>query len=394
MQRALAASLLSQEVSKLYMPCESLDCIHVGEMIVQLGATIKDEGDHLSIHGGFNPQGKELFVGESGLGVRMMTPVAAMSGSALTIQGEGSLLTRPIGVFDNLIPALGGSCSTNDGLMPIQIQGPLTGGEIKMDGSMSSQFLTGMLMALPTASNDSVIEVSNLKSKPYIDLTIEILNEFGIEIQHDNYQKFRIPGGQTYRGTELDIDGDWSGAAFLLVAGAVASRDGIVVDGLQNQFTQADESIKGALMFAGAKLTYQEDGIKILAHKLKGFNFDATDCPDLFPPLAALAAFCNGKSTITGISRLEHKESNRALAIKEEFAKAGINVELVGDNMIVHPSAIQACTMSSRNDHRMAMAATILGLAGKTIEIEGAEAIGKSYPLFYDDIEDLGGRFK
>ncbi|MEO0405521.1 MAG: 3-phosphoshikimate 1-carboxyvinyltransferase, partial [Bacteroidota bacterium] len=227
-----------------------------------------------------------------------------------------------------------------------------------------------------------------------IDLTIEVLNEFGIEIQHDNYERFHIPGGQTYRGTELDIDGDWSGAAFLLVAGAVASRDGIVVDGLQNQFTQADEAVKGALMFAGAKLSYQEDGIKVQAHKLKGFNFDATDCPDLFPPLASLAAFCKGKSSIKGISRLEHKESNRALAIKEEFFKAGVQVELTDDDMIIHPSPIQSCAMSSRNDHRMAMAATILGLAGNSIEIEGAEAIGKSYPLFYDDIEDLGGRFR
>ena len=394
MQRALAAALLAEGTSKIYLPCESDDCMHVGAMIKQLGAKIIDHEDHLEIQGGLNPVGNQLHVGESGLGIRMMTPICALASEPLHITGEGSLLSRPVGVFENLLSRCGAHCKTNNGLMPIEVQGPLKGAELEMDGSMSSQFLTGLLMALPLAPKDSVLHVKDLKSKPYIDLTLEILAEFNISIKHDDYKTFHIPGNQKYEATDIYVDGDWSGAAFLMVAGAVSSKEGIVVEGLDNEFTQADETIKGALLFSGAKLTYQEDGIKVLGQRLKGFQFDATDCPDLFPPLAALAAFCKGKTQIKGVHRLEHKESNRALAIQQEFGKAGIKVDLEEDLMTIHPGPIQSCIFSSHHDHRMAMAGTVLGLAGAKIEIEHAEAIGKSYPLFYDDIEDLGGRLK
>lgn len=392
MQRVLAAALLTKGTTKIYLPCESDDCLHIGQLIKQLGAKIEAFDDHILVHGGLTPIGNELHVGESGLGIRLFTSIAALANESLTLTGEGSLLSRPMDFFDEVLPQLGAKCSSNKGLVPLQVEGPLLGGEIEIDGSMSSQFLTGLLMALPLAPNDSVITVNNLKSIPYIELTIEVLQEFGIVIEHDDFQVFRIKGNQSYTPCEIYVDGDWSGAAFLMVAGAVASREGILIEGLDNDFTQADESIKGALLFAGAKLTYQEEGIKVLGQRLKGFQFDATHCPDLFPPLAALAAFCKGSSKITGVSRLEHKESNRGIAIQKEFAKAGIKVDLDGDVMTVHSGPIQAATLSSCHDHRMAMAAAVLGLGGAKIEIEDAEAIGKSYPLFFDDIEDLGGK--
>lgn len=392
MQRVLAAALLTKGTTKVYLPCESADCLHVGQLIKDLGAQIEDHSDHLLIHGGLAPQANELHVGESGLGIRLFTSVAALCDQEMTLTGEGSLLSRPVAFFDEVMPQLGARCSSNNGMVPLTVQGPLKGGNIEIDGSMSSQFLTGLLMALPLAVNNSVVKVNNLKSIPYIELTIEVLKEFGIEIEHDDFKEFRIKGNQSYTPCEIYVDGDWSGAAFLMVAGAVASREGILIEGLDNEFTQADESIKGALLFAGAKLSYQEEGIKVLGQRLKGFQFDATHCPDLFPPLAALAAFCKGSSKITGVSRLEHKESNRGVAIQKEFAKAGIKVDLDGDVMTVHSGPIQEATLSSCHDHRMAMAASILGLGGAKIEIEDAEAIGKSYPLFFDDIEDLGGK--
>ena len=394
MQRALAAALLADGTSVLHHPASSADCLNIGAVIEQLGAKTALIDGALHVTGGMKAQADYVHMGESGLGTRMFTPIVAMLSEAMTIVGEGSLMNRPMGLFEELIPVLGGKCSTNNGKLPIDVQGPLKGGEIDVDGSLSSQFLTGLLMALPLAENDSVLHVKDLKSIPYIDLTLEVLEAFGISVEHEDYRTFKIRGKQQYTPAEITIEGDWSGAAAIFAAGAVAGGNKFAVEGLGTRFTQADESMKGALLFAGAKLMNTDEGLHIHSHRLRGFEFNATDCPDLFPVLAAMAVFAKKPSTIIGIHRLEHKESNRAVVIQEEFAKAGIKVELVDDKMIIHPGKVQRATLNSHNDHRIAMAAAILGIAGAPITIEGADAVAKSYPDFFVHLEELGAEIE
>lgn len=392
MQRFTAAALMAHGTSIIRRPQESADAIAALATAELLGADLAmDEAGNYHITGGKQAPEEPLNVGESGLSMRLFTPIAAMSGYPITITGQGSLLQRPIGQYQAVFEQFGARFSSNNGKLPVHVHGPLSGGELTLDGSLSSQFLTGLLMALPLAKADSTIHVKNLKSTPYIDQTIEVMDRFGVGILHKNYETFFVNGGQRYQPTDVTCEGDWSGAAALLVAAALAGNgvDGMTVDNLHTTYTQADSRIAGALLFAGAKVMNERGSVSVRAHRLRGFNFDATDAPDLFPVLAALATACDRQSTIRGVHRLEHKESNRALAIREEFKKAGIRVDVSDDVMTVFPGEVSACEIDARGDHRIAMAAALLGLRGGPVRIVGAECTEKSYPNFFDDLKVL-----
>ena len=279
--------------------------------------------------------------------------------------------------------------------MPLKIQGPLMPGNIKVDGSLSSQFLTGLLMAYGAANaKDVSIKVKDLKSKPYIDLTLEVMNHFGWSVENKNYEEFYFPFSSTVNSqlstVNYTVEGDWSGAAFLLVAGAIAGD--IHIKGLNVYSTQADKAIVQALMSCGANISIEDNEINIGSGSLRSFHFDATDCPDLFPPLVALASYCEGTTVIEGVKRLAHKESNRSLTLQEEFAKMGITIELQGNRMrISGGKGVKSATVHSHHDHRIAMACAVAGLkaGGETIIVD-AEAINKSYPEFYKHLQSLG----
>ena len=398
-QRFAAAALLSGGETIIRDYPDSADCQAALEVIQSLGAVVEKSGNDVFIKGGFpnntdnkikNPKG-EIFCGESGLSSRLFTPLAALYDERICVNGSGSLLTRPFTEFDKVIPALGAECVTNNGLLPIVVTGPLKGGEAKLDGALSSQFLTGLLMSLPLAENDTVLEVSNLTSKPYVLMTMEVMKLFGVEVKHQNYERFEISANQKYIAQEVTVPGDWSGAAFLLVAGALCSgEEGIVISNLDRNITQADNRILEALTLAGVSFVIHKDEVQVFESDIKAFDFDATECPDLVPPLVALAAFANGVSSIRGAKRLIHKESNRAKALQEEFTKANVRVVLRDDELKVYPSPIRKAILNSHNDHRIAMAATLLGLAGDKIIVAGADCVAKSFPDYFEKLKELG----
>jgi 3-phosphoshikimate 1-carboxyvinyltransferase len=405
MQRACAAALLHQGTTSIVNPGHSNDDLAAMDVIQKLGATINKEANALIVHSkGVHPIGPNMNCGESGLGIRMFAPIAALSDHRITIQGEGSLVKRPMHFFDEIFPSLGIAIQSNAGFLPIQIKGPLQPTTITVDGSLSSQFLTGLLMAYASTNaheHKAVIHVKDLKSKPYIDLTLSVLNAFGWEVQHHHYERFEFlaPTKQVDPIT-YTVEGDWSGAAFLLVAGAIAGP--ITVKGLQMDSTQADKAVMQALKDAGASIEITADAIMIGPSKedtdkqvlLNAFEFDATDCPDLFPPLVALAAVGNGISTIHGVRRLAHKESDRGITLQTEFAKLGIQIDLEDDTMLVHGGkGIHGAEVFSQHDHRIAMACGVAALvANGPITITDAEAINKSYTDFYAHLQHLGAK--
>ncbi len=394
MQRAIAVSLLAEGRSLLREPAECEDCQAALRVAGSLGASIcVEDSGAVAIEGGFAPRSESLDCGESGLCIRMFTPVAALADRPLSLLGHGSLASRPLSALESPLRQLGADCDTSGGFAPVRVKGPLRGGHCSLDGSAGSQVLTGLLTALPLAPRDSVLEVSRLASKPYIDLTIGVLASFGVVVENDAYETFHIRGGQSYTPRDFEIEADWSGAAFLAVAGLVASGpEGLGILGLDPESAQADRALLDALRMAGADMEVSQGILKVRRSELKGFDFDATDCPDLFPPLAALAALCGSPSRIAGALRLAHKESDRAAAIVEEFARLGIGVEVDGDEMTIRPPArIKGGVVCAQGDHRMAMAAGVLALRAESpVTITGAECVAKSYPGFFSDIGKLG----
>ena len=401
MQRACAAALVSQTKTHIINPGFSNDDLAAISVIRGLGASVENmpDGSLVIESRGVRPVNDFVNCGESGLGIRMFAPLVAMSEHTMTIEGRGSLLNRPMNFFDEIFPALGVEVRSNMGKLPLQLKGPLVPADISTDGSLSSQFLTGLLMAYAASDAKNVtIEVSNLKSRPYIDLTLSVMRDFGLKLpQNSDYKSFYFSSEvwQKQAGPiEYAVEGDWSGGAFLLVAAAIAGQASI--RGLDPDSTQADKAILVALQRAGVSMSYDKNEIIIQKTEyvnLKGFEFDATDCPDLFPPLVALASACHGSSFITGASRLTHKESDRALTLQEEFGKLGVDILLHGDVMgIKGTNSIKSAALHSRHDHRIAMAIAVAALrASGPVQIEKAEAINKSYPSFFDDIEKLGG---
>ncbi len=389
-QRAITAGLLAGGTTVIRNPSFCNDSLAAIGMARALGARISRQDDSITVERGHGPDSPLiLHCGESGLALRMFAPVAALLSDSSVFTGEGSLLRRPVTMISEALAQMGVTTVSDNGFLPLTLQGRLMGGRALIDGSTGSQLLTGLLMALPLAGEKSEIEVTGLRSRPYISMTINLLKDFGITVENSGFSRFSIKGNQSYGPREYDIEGDWSGAAFLLVAGALAGE--VSVMNLSGTSLQADRAIMQALDDAGCLLTEDNDSIMAEKSDLKAFTFDATDSPDLFPPLAALASYCKGTSRIRGVSRLRHKESDRSAAIADVLEATGISVRFDDDEMIITGGDIRGAAVSSHNDHRIAMMAAVMAtVATGPVAIAGAEAVDKSFPDFFDALTCLG----
>lgn len=398
MQRACAAALIRQGETILSNPGISNDDKAALHIIQQLGASYDQKGDKIIVRSsGVDAKGDFIDCHESGLSIRMFTSIAALSNKKILVKGSGSLSKRPMDFFDEVLPQLGVSVKSNNGYLPLEITGPLQPKNITVDGSLSSQYLTGLLFAYSAANaTDVTITVKNLSSRPYVDLTLKVLEAYGLKVpQNKNYQEFYFsaePFSSQSETVHYTVEGDWSGGAFLLVGAAIAGD--VVIKGLDLSSTQADKAVLQALMQAGTNMSIRDAEIEIRKGKLKAFQFNATDCPDLFPPLVALASYCEGTTVIEGTGRLTHKESNRALTLQEEFGKMGVSVKLQDDLMLVEGNVqLNGANVSSHNDHRIAMATAVAALkADGEVGIAAADAVNKSYPQFWNHIQSLGAK--
>ena len=387
-QRALAAALLSDGETTLSNIELCDDTRYAMNVITGLGASVRQTGPtEYVIRGGLAPITDTINTGESGLATRLFTPIAALCDRRMTITGTGTMLRRPIGMMIDPLRNLGVQVRSN-GYLPITVQGPLRGGETDVEAYVSSQFLTGLLRSLPLAEGDTILHVEQPNSLPYLAVTVDLASKFRIRMEHNGFREFFIPGGQHYHPAKLHIEGDWSSAAFMLVAGAIAGE--VTAKRMNTLSLQADLAIIQALTKAGAVIITTPDEITVRKRELTGFDFDATQRPDLFPILAVLGANCEGTTHIRGVNRLVYKESNRAEAIVSEYTKLGMDVALEDDVMTVRGGSLSGGTIDSCNDHRIAMAAAIAALAASgPVTITNAQAVTKSYPRFWDDLDSI-----
>lgn len=390
-QRTYLSAALANGTSTIMGWGESDDEKAMRNVIQQLGAKceVLASGELLITGLTEFPKDATISPGESGLGIRLLTPVCASFNASTRIEAEGSLKTRPMDFFELYLPKFQGKCVTTNGCPPLHVSGPLVGAEATVDGSLSSQFISGLLMALAKTEGDSRLEVLDMKSGAYIDMTLETLKAFGIEIQRPTPNVFEIKGGQKYTSTEYTIDADWSSASYWLVAAAIGHP--VILRGLRLNSLQADMEMLKFLASANCQFIAKDDTIEVNGTYLTAFRVDATNCPDLFPALVTLAAYCVGKSTIKGVNRLVHKESHRGLTLQEEFGKLGVKIDLEDDLMTIHGTGVVGGGVThSHHDHRIAMC---LGIAGtrseEPITIGTAEAVSKSYPTFWSDLEKL-----
>jgi 3-phosphoshikimate 1-carboxyvinyltransferase len=443
-QRAIIAAALADGTSHLrgYTPCGDNEAAL--QVARNLGAEVDVNGNVVTIKGISAQSGilnlPELHVGESGLLTRMLIPLMAqLSSGAVKFTGEKTLLGRPLTGAKEIMDAFEATVTSNEVTVipseatvipseveespaivrvPLTVKGPLKAGRAEISGKHGSQLISGLLMALPFAEKNSSLVVREPKSIPYMFITLEVLKKFGIKIGNDmlggpdflasdgdwslcTEMVFKVKGGQKYKATDIDLEGDWSAAANFLVAGAIFGKTEI--QGLDTTSLQADLSIMDILMDAGASLS-QLDGdrgnITVQRAPLKAFRVDASNCPDLFPIISVLAAFCQGTSRLAGVARLANKESDRAKAILEMLEQMGVQACVEGDEMVIEGHSLAQrllgdCLLkggryTSHHDHRMVMALKVASIgADGPIVIDDEQCVAKSFPQFHEIFDKI-----
>lgn len=394
----------------------------------------------ITVHGTghLKPTGKDIDCHESGSTARFVIPVSRLVSDTVTVTGSGGLMERPFGLFRDLFHGKGVSISDRDGHLPFMLQGRLEPGVFHLRGDVSSQFITGLLFILPLLQADSVIDIEGtLESAPYVAMTIEMLALFGVHAQMENGLRILVPGRQHFRPMDHDVEGDWSQAAFWVVAGALGSP--LVLDGLRLDSLQGDRVVVDILRSMGADIRQegsslhvggikspvqtalpsttgipsQSLGISGTMSTLHAVNMDVAQCPDLVPALTVAAVYAKGSSSIFNAARLRIKESDRLQAMREQLGALGASIREEPDGLVitgrceagtdsgtdsVHPDNAGTGRLSGGfvqgcGDHRIVMASAIAATcADGGVTIDGMEAVRKSYPDFWDDFRQLGGR--
>lgn len=390
--RAVIAASLANGVSRLSGVLESVDLTATIEGLKAFGVHIEKE-EQLTVTGGLKGLGGNVECHESGSTIRFLIPISLLTEKTYSFVGKGKLVERPLGLYSDLFQEKGISC-TYDGKLPFTCKGPIESGLFKVRGDVSSQFITGLLYTLPLLDGDSTIEITHVfESKPYVDLTLEMLNHFGINI-HETEKGYFVPGNQSYRATDLTIEGDYSQAAFWIVAGLL--KGNLQLSNLRMASKQGDKAIVDIAKAMGGRLEENEAGILVSESETRGTLIDAAQIPDLVPILAVLASVSKGETRIFNAERVRIKESDRLLAIATELKKMGAQIEERPDGLVIQGvDRLKGAEVDAWNDHRIAMALTIASLkADGTVVLSGAESVSKSYPHFFEDFKALGGQVR
>lgn len=392
--RLLICAALGKEPCTIVCSSVNDDIIATMRCLNALGASITYSSGVFNVNPVKVVKGGTLDCGESGSTLRFLVSVAAVLGADATFVGSGKLPQRPMGALTDVLAEHGISFTrlAADEL-PVSCRGELRGGKYILPGNISSQYLTGLLFALPLAKDDSEIEiVGGLTSASYVAMTLDALATAGISIEHEG-NIFRIKGNRQYRmPSDLIVEGDWSSAAFWVVAGVVGAKP-VTVCGMNEESLQGDSAIVTHLRNMGAFIEKQGDRVIAMPSHLFGAELDCTDTPDLVPVLSVAAAVAQGTTLFTGVGRLRFKECDRLAAMKELLALYGISSQIGEDTFTVFGGEpVASGVVDSCGDHRIAMAAAIMSTVSRGVTaIDGASCVAKSYPAFFDDFASLGG---
>lgn len=394
--RALICAALADGTTRLEGVSPSEDAEATCRCLRALGCEITGDGESLRVTPGKLPEGEALLdCGESGSTLRFILPVTAALGVTAALTGRGKLAQRPLSPLREELEAHGAVLSA-PGVFPLRCSGRLRSGCYTLAGNVSSQFISGLLMALPGLPEDSEIRITGpLESEPYVRMTEDTLRTFGIRTER-NENGYFIPGGQRFISPgRLQLEGDWSGAAFWLTAGALSGK-GVVCGGLNPASAQGDRKIMDLLAAFGAKTEWRPEGACARSGRLRGITLDAGDIPDLVPVLAVAAACAEGDTRIRRIARLRLKESDRVAAVLALLRALGAAAEASENEMVIHGTGrLRGGEVNAFGDHRIAMAAAVAATRAEgPVRISGAEAVRKSYPGFFEVYRELGGSWE
>ncbi len=328
---------------------------------------------------------------ESGSTLRFAIPVAAALGKNVRFIGSGLLPQRPLGEYLRLLP-LHGVCVKSEGGLPLEISGRLESGVYEIRGDISSQYITGLLLALPVLEGDSEIRLTTpLQSQSYVNMTLRVLALYGVTVQETDWGYF-VPGNQKYEKKNLTVEGDWSQAAFFMSAAAIGGD--VTLQGLDFNSAQGDKAVAEVMRRFGANVSIGENTVRCKKNKLNGIDIDCSDIPDMVPAIAVTAAFAQGETVIRGAERLRFKESDRLAAVVSNLRLMGVDACETADGMIITPEGnVHGASLNGYNDHRIVMAFSVAAMfAAADTAISDAESINKSYPSFFEDYNSLGGK--
>jgi|TARA_B100001971_G_C18260260_1_gene586116 3-phosphoshikimate 1-carboxyvinyltransferase len=389
--RGLMCAALAKGKSELIYPLSSDDTEAAREVLEQLGISIHKKGDSWQVAGGqLKKPTKGLFCHDSAATFRFMTAICALVPKKCQLLAGSTLSKRPVTPLLQALRQLGVNCHTEDTSV-IVYGGRLKGKIAELPGDISSQFVSALLLISPLAEEAINIRLTSPpKSKPYLEMTLDCMEKFGINIQASkDFRKFEVLQ-QEYRPTSYQIEGDWSSASYLLALGVILGE--VTIVNLNLESLQGDKIVLNLLKNMGAWVSISDNSVTVQRSKLKAITADLSDCIDLLPTLAILAAVANGESRLTGIKRARLKESNRVAALREGLTRMGIKVIEETDSLTIIGSEPNGSIIDSQDDHRIAMAFSILGAVTGETTIDGAECVRKTYPEFWDVLKSLGGK--
>jgi len=391
--RAMILGLLASGTTVLEKALLSDDTLSTLNAVRMFGAEVSVSGDTCVIEGGHLNCPKEgVDVGNSGTTIRLLAGVASLLPCTTLLTGDESIQRRPMAPLVSALEELGARCvsTQGDGRAPLMIRGPCGGGTTHIRGDVSSQFISSLLLSSPMKNQDTeIVLLTPLKSRPYVEITMEIMGRFGGRCE-EGEQRFLVPGGQRYRPQHMTIPGDFSSAAFPLVAGALTGS--ALVKGLDPRSRQGDRVIVDLLTAFGARVRERDEGLEVSGGELRGMEVDLADTPDLFPIVAVLASQAEGESRLYNAQHLRHKESDRIKTTVAFLREMGADIQEREDGCVIHgPSGLRGASVDSHGDHRILMAAAVAGLLaeGETIITDG-RCYKVSYPSFIQDMRAVG----
>ena len=393
--RMLIAAALSDGPCIVHNPLKSEDTLITSDCLSRMGVMIGDTGTSVTVEGisgCFHGCEKPIDLGNSGTSMRLLTAVAALADSSVTLTGTRRMQERPIKDLLDGLTQMGVSTRSlnDDGCPPVVINGGrLNGGKIDLDCRISSQFLSALLLISPFARQEVEIAVSNgLVSKPYVDMTLDVMEQFGLSIGRVGYDQFTVPAGQSYKSGTYEVESDCSQAGYFWAAAAIAGTD-IKVTGTSLNSRQGDVRITECLKNMGCTVVQEKDGIRIVGGKLEGIIVDMANLPDMVPTLAVVAAFARGTTIIKNVAHLRAKESDRLSAVATELSKMNVGVECGADTLKIVGGRPRAAMIDTYDDHRIAMSFALAGLKVPGVKIKNETCVRKSFPNFWTVLNGL-----